>query len=1486
MEKKELIGSLKPIESKLKYKDQLVKKARMFLDSNLKSNSKTVKDFQKKIWELLENKWYEKIKVDWKIWWQTLEAIRLFLNEYEWKNIKKAEDVKVVDVVNSTVDVYAEFKKLEKAEKAKQKEKFEKAKKNASKKDIKEYNGSMEKLGKQKSKEIENTVIKPTKKQLDEHYKKVKETVLNSELFEEYSVPNGKWDKIPVSIPKSMDNDFKIDSEENKLSFKWEKDDLPVDFDLDIKAKEKEERNDNDIIGNNPKYIYNMDFKLNKEKWVNYFTDISDNTSKNLNQVYYSYTKDWKHYIWVLWFNFDTDTWEVKNYKHIDKKVDHQFTKQELEKYQDAMYDSGLFDSWKSIENDTIITYNNVDVATEEKTYEKLLKTYKDKNALDTALKLLWADILSDDNLKNQFNIWVFDKQWLGSWDILWALITEEGLENAKLLGKLENYYSLVKNGYISPYEVKIMQKNMSKYPDVKALTWENKLQFLSDYDASGKIWDQTKMPSWGEKAIYNTMEKLIKNNKWNILNKKIEEIEEIWWKPEGLKSPYLEKIFFWRGINFLPVSSLELKQYLSWHKSLWEIKTETIKREKKAKKEVLDDIFKEHPELKEKFKIEKVKAVDRLIKQLPDNLKNNQNIISKIKDSVGYVWANLVYVSDEWKANSWWASLNFKIKDLKIFDSLSLWFADIKWTIIPWISLSKSFNYKSEDSKTEASITWTLVNGIIPVLSWSANYDFSSGNVENWTESSKKVLTSVWTAFPVMFESLGYNFGKAGNMEKRDKKMSKTLDKMLFKDLKNWQVDVSKYSWFDVKIASSINLMLKKMPMKGWSPEYKKEVLNEMKMSILNNYKNLNINSNEWTHLSEVWLIRAIIPLPYVKWESIKSIYKLDKNAPKDIFEQFEYWKFKEENITDVKSLVKYFEKIKWVSFDSNHNYIVIDPKNLENWTIIWIDPKLDIKKDKDWKILIGWNLRSIKVPSMLRAWEHINTIVFGDALWQTISGVWMDNFIWRKSNGKITENINTIDKLKPITLGWKSQDIYIKEKKQFKEKKENFKKSDLYKNLTEGINWSIFLDKDKQISGQYKDLVSLVREYKYDNALDYIRDTMLKKNFQLSKFIYHRIWQEKLNNIRKDLDKIKAWKDVIIKKIVVETIINQFFIDVNTLQKRWVNIWDKKTQKYMRKLSMKQFDSSDLDNNLAYNRTAGFARTLRDEVFWKKHSTFEGHLMIKWKEDLKQVLTDTQNFKQNNELPEWANNLSKGQKDKLWAFYIYMLANNKYINDGNFDKPTYKTAEAEDIIAFPFTYKLNVKWEEGHVPIAWMVELVDRNWDWNIDENDYEKIDETIQIREYMFSMLSEKLKEKLKQAIWKVYNIELGNDELRQLFINKKLNKNWQDIEIDYKVALAKWWPCFNTALILKDLKIKGMPAWISVSNGNIYLKQTVDSDVDYYTWAGGKANLWDNVKDNNAWAGGNNSGWSNQGDPWNSTIDVWNVNNPNQANSILP
>jgi len=52
MEKQNLV----PVESKLKYNDNVVEKSRKFLEFNLKEKSKTVKDFQSKLSNLLEKK--------------------------------------------------------------------------------------------------------------------------------------------------------------------------------------------------------------------------------------------------------------------------------------------------------------------------------------------------------------------------------------------------------------------------------------------------------------------------------------------------------------------------------------------------------------------------------------------------------------------------------------------------------------------------------------------------------------------------------------------------------------------------------------------------------------------------------------------------------------------------------------------------------------------------------------------------------------------------------------------------------------------------------------------------------------------------------------------------------------------------------------------------------------------------------------------------------------------------------------------------------------------------------------------------------------------------------------------------------------------------------------------------------------------------------------------------------------------------------------
>ena len=108
-----------PIKSK-RYDADVIKLAKFGIETNLKWNNKTVKDFQKKLWELLEKKWYKKIKADWKIWWQTLEAIRLFLNKYKWEDIKEINDKRIKELLDATTDVYTEFDKLKDEKKKEQ----------------------------------------------------------------------------------------------------------------------------------------------------------------------------------------------------------------------------------------------------------------------------------------------------------------------------------------------------------------------------------------------------------------------------------------------------------------------------------------------------------------------------------------------------------------------------------------------------------------------------------------------------------------------------------------------------------------------------------------------------------------------------------------------------------------------------------------------------------------------------------------------------------------------------------------------------------------------------------------------------------------------------------------------------------------------------------------------------------------------------------------------------------------------------------------------------------------------------------------------------------------------------------------------------------------------------------------------------------------------------------------------------------------------
>jgi len=68
----------------------------------------------------------------------------------------------------------------------------------------------------------------------------------------------------------------------------------------------------------------------------------------------------------------------------------------------------------------------------------------------------------------------------------------------------------------------------------------------------------------------------------------------------------------------------------------------------------------------------------------------------------------------------------------------------------------------------------------------------------------------------------------------------------------------------------------------------------------------------------------------------------------------------------------------------------------------------------------------------------------------------------------------------------------------------------------------------------------------------------------------------------------------------------------------------------------------------------------------------------------------------------PKWFTKLDNDTQNKLLAFYSIADVANKYISKPELsEQVNYKRVPVEDVIAFPFTYKIAVKNEHGHVPM-----------------------------------------------------------------------------------------------------------------------------------------------------------------------------------------
>jgi hypothetical protein len=104
--------------------------------------------------------------------------------------------------------------------------------------------------------------------------------------------------------------------------------------------------------------------------------------------------------------------------------------------------------------------------------------------------------------------------------------------------------------------------------------------------------------------------------------------------------------------------------------------------------------------------------------------------------------------------------------------------------------------------------------------------------------------------------------------------------------------------------------------------------------------------------------------------------------------------------------------------------------------------------------------------------------------------------------------------------------------------------------------------------------------------------------------------------------------------------------------------------------------------------------------------------------------------------------------------VYYDLVNAQKEYLEKAQMQQPIYKRIKVDDIIAFPFTYKLAVDTEHGHVPMAGSASLVDVNQDGKFDKNDYVKLQSRPSLNEYFYNLLSEKFKQSLQNAVKDIY------------------------------------------------------------------------------------------------------------------------------------
>ena len=959
-----------------------------------------------------------------------------------------------------------------------------------------------------------------------------------------------------ISIPKTMTKKFNIkvkkwSFDELKVVFSWKTDDLPLNISYDIS------KNDEKDVWNYSLWFWDVKAK----KWVNIYKN------NNHDLVMYSFEKNWKNYIGIVKAYLDQNRWNIKDFNVVTKPVEKKYTEKELKDYFDKVYDSWMFDkTWYTVERHTVVRVWDVNIALDEKAYDELKKQYSNEENLKSAVKLLEAKIAQNESIIQHFDIWLLDKSWFWTWNIMWVVVTLDWLSKAWLLkwkGSLDSYYDTISKLYISPAEIDNMVKNMNMY-DIE----KDKLAWLCDFNNSWLVWDNKEVSFW-EKQVYEKLVKLPKK----VKDKKIKEIKEFVGFSEWDENNVFDKVYFKRWIDFLVNAywPLVLSRYLSTDESLKDSIYHNYEIGKKRLEKTLDNLMTKE-QVKEFNKQVNLKTSE-IMKEISRLLKkdvSNSEMADEFKNAISYAWLNALYIIETNRKDTVWGSLNFVINDdiiSNVIKSISVWIVNTNKWVYAGINLWKTFKlYESQDKKTKVSAWYNLVNFVIPIANIWVEHDFSNTDIDKFNDSTKTILIHAWLLFPWIAGSIWYKFNKAEKIDQKVNKFNDFTEKIKSKimDCKSIDCDVFDLNNYDSnveKIAIKwLKNFLEKIDFyKIKKSAQKKEILDNAISSIVRNYKTLQYLSSKWTDLSEIWLIWAVIfPIPYIKTTTINVRYKYSwKNK---IYLGDYMVDINNDNINKSKIInsVKDLKEYIWIPIELNKWKLVIDTKDLSKGTYISFGKDIQAVF-KNWKIIIWWDISALKKYKFDAPGKKLNFIWFWkDSIWLWID--WNVKISWKyfyKWDKKTTYNLDSKVN-KEIVWLWNSMNI----NDQYKKELETFEWEKLARLIDKSFDWSIFVsdavnipsvDKSaKNINWEWTKFINNFKSWNILDTLSYLRNTMLKR-LPWDNYTPLAYFMKKINKIsQKDLDSIRKWLDEVINnkdeikwRIILEKFINNFFID-----------------------------------------------------------------------------------------------------------------------------------------------------------------------------------------------------------------------------------------------------------------------------------------------------------------------------------------------------